>query len=210
MKAISMHGGTTTSAKKAKRLWMKVMMVLAMALASIAVFAVQAQAGSSFDPRPPNEVLFKGGALQTGDMHLYGWNYYQPPDEYYPDGRFVHYDGGYAGDYAWPRADVVQAGSRLRIRINKPQRPAIFRIEAYPRLFGGGEGIPYWDKEQTLKHSSFTAVKRDGKTVAQNVTFLVKEPGRHYYLVASGRWQSVPDTHISYGRSQVLFHVRTR
>ena len=53
-------------------------------------------------------------------------------------------------------------------------------------------------------------MKRDGKTVAQNVTFLVKEPGRHYYLVASGRWQSVPDTHISYGRSQVLFHVRTR
>ena len=151
MKAISMHGGTTTSAKKAKRLWMKVMMVLAMALASIAVFAVQAQAGSSFDPRPPNEVLFKGGALQTGDMHLYGWNYYQPPDEYYPDGRFVHYDGGYAGDYAWPRADVVQAGSRLRIRINKPQRPAIFRIEAYPRLFGGEKASPTGTRS---RHSS--------------------------------------------------------
>ena len=151
MKAISMHGRTTTSAKKAKQLWMKVMMVLAMALASIAVCAVQAQAGSSFDQRPPKEVLFKDGALQTGDMHLYGWNYYQPPDEYYPDGRFVHYDGGYDGYYEWPRTDVVKAGSTLRIRINKPRRPASFRIEAYPRLFGGEKASPTGTKS---KHSS--------------------------------------------------------
>ena len=208
MKAISMHGRTTTPAKKAKRLWMKVMMVLAMALASIAVFAVQAQAGSSFDQRPPKEVLFKGGSLQTGNMHLYGWNYFQPPDEYYPDGRFVHHDGGYDGYYEWPRADVVKAGSSLRIRINKPQRPASFRIEAYPRLFNTGEGIPYWDEEQRLKYS-FSRVERDGKTVAWNVYFRVNEADRHYYLVVYGRWASVPDTHISYGRSWTLFHLRT-
>jgi hypothetical protein len=201
MSALSTYRGGSIPTQKTQRLWMSVVMVLAMALASISVVAAQAQAGS-FDQRPPKEVMFKGTQVhREGKMHYYYWHYYET-------GNWAYDQYGYDGTYEWPRADVVMAGSRLRIRISKPQRPDSFRIEAYPRLFNTGEGIPYWDEEQRLKYS-FSRVERDGKTVAWNVYFRVNEADRHYYLVVYGRWASVPDTHISYGRSWTLFHLRT-
>jgi hypothetical protein len=203
MKAISMDGGTTTSTKKAKGWWMKLVMVLTVALACVAVVAVQAQAGS-FDHRPPHQVLFKGAQLQRGiaQSESIWWHSY---DE---NGGWGVYDPGYSGSNHWPNSDVVPAGSRLRIRIAKPQHPYSVRIEAYRRLdVEGGEGWPA-GRPQILK-SSFDRVERDGKTVAWNVYFRVKEPERHYYLWVTERWAQVPGTHISYGTAAYLFHVRT-
>ncbi len=202
MSAIARYRGTSTRKEKAKRLWLKVVMVLAVALASIAVVAVQAQAGS-FDHRPPDQVLFKGTqSLQTGNAYSFEWHFYDNGSW-----RVRHYSYS-PYEHNWPSAAVVKAGSRLRIKVDKPQRPTHFRIYAYKRLVAeGGEGWPA-GTPQLVQHS-YGPVVRDGKTVGWNVFFHVNESSRQYYLQVNESWDSVPNTHISYGDATMFFHVKT-
>jgi len=100
--------------------------------------------------------------------------------------------------YGFPRADVVGAGSKLHIRLNKPQRPAAFRIRAYKEVDRWSNPIG----TGRLLHTTFGRAERDGKTVGWNVYLRVKESGRHYYLESSGNWKEVPGSHISYGEGR--------
>jgi hypothetical protein len=182
---------------KTKRVW--VVLIMAVMLAGSAVFTATAQAGS-FDRKPPNAVLMKDKTvLQTGIKGSTCWTYYRAGE-------------GWAGScvdrlYRFPRADLVRAGSRLHIRINKPQRPETFKVYAYKGF--DKEGMWPIGKPRRLD-TTLRRVERDGKTVAWNVFIGVNRPDRHYYLETFGRWQDVPGTHISYGDALWFFHVKTR
>ena len=194
MSAISTYMSRSNLRKKCRRLWLSVVLAVALTLAGVAVVAATAEAGS-FSDGFPKQVLMKGGTkLQDGDFDYGGWHWYEAGEwkEIY-------------GDYGeWPHAVTVRAGSKLHIRINKPERPAVFRIKAYNK---GEHGWPV-GKGRDL-NTTFKRVERDGKTVGWNVFFRVNRPASPYYLETYGRWARVPDTHISYGYESWHFHVKT-
>jgi len=186
----------TTTKKTGSRTLLLVVMVATIALASIAIVAAEARAGS-FSDGFPKQVLMKGATvLQDGNFYYGTWNWYEAGEW-----NKVHADG--LGGF--PRADTVRAGSRLHIRTNKPERPASFRIRAYKKVDQFSTPIG----TGRLLNTTFRRVERDGKTVGWDVFFRVNGPNRHYYLQTSGRWERVPDTHISYGASHENFHVKT-
>jgi hypothetical protein len=188
-----MRSGSPT---KIKRLWLWVVLILAVMLASSAVVAASAQAGS-FNHYRPNLVLMKGKTeLQNGRIWTSTWHYYQR--------GWVGAIGD--GFYSFPQADLVRAGSNLHIRLNKPQRPERFRITAYKNV--DKNKFPIGDGQRL--DASLKRVKRDGKTVAWNAFFRLNKPERHYYLETHGVWKRVPGTHISYGDAFWNFHVKTR
>jgi hypothetical protein len=197
MLAIPIYRSKSTPSKDTKRLWMTFVVVLTMVMAAIAVVAAEARAGS-FSDGFPKQVLMKGETkLQDGNFYYGTWNWYEAGEW-----NKVHADG-FGG---FPRADTVRAGSRLHIKTNKPERPAVFRIRAYY------EEPEQWStptEKGRLLDTTLRRVERDGKTVGWNVFFRVREPDRHYYLETSARWERVPDTHISYGMSHENFHVKT-
>jgi hypothetical protein len=198
MSAIPTYRSRSSPTKHIKRLWMSfIMLVLAIALASIGAVTAEAQPASSFSDEFPKTVLMKGQTELQNGRFVYGtWHWYEAGEwnTIFADGI-----GGF------PRADLVRAGSRLHIRINKPQRPEAFRILAY-KVFEQGQLIG----EGRRLDTTLRRVERDGKTVAWNVFFCVNRPDRHYYLETLGRWERVPGTHISFGRSSENFHVKTR
>jgi len=200
--AISTHeigGGTCDAEKKVGRaLVSAAALAVAIALATLALFAAQARAGS-FAKGPPQAVLMKGSyVIQVRSAEAAHWYFYER-------GRWVetHIDGF---DFAYPKADAVKAGRMLTVRLGKPQRPSTVRITAYPRLDANGDHAGH---TQHLK-SSLARVERGGKTIAWDVFFRVNRPDRHYYLDLSPAWERVPGTHDSYG-DQILYllHVRT-
>ncbi len=198
-------GSVYTSAKKTGgRALVLFVMAAAMALATLAVFAsfaearATAEASGSFGHRPPKAVLMKGQAiLQTGQLGAFCWYYY--PDMLCGDPPF---------SYSFPRADgFLGAGSRLHVRLGKPERPETFRITAY-RGFDKKRRVPIGEGRDLVR--TFGRVERDGKTVGWDVFFRVNGSGRHYYLDTVGVWEAVPGTRISYGGVTYSFHVRTR
>ncbi len=196
MSTISTYRSRSNLRKKRGRLWLSVVLVLGLVLASISVVAAQAHAGS-FSDEFPKQVLMKGGTqLQDGYLNYGDWHWYE-------DGQW---NGIYADYGPWPHAVVVRAGSKLHIRINKPERPAIYRIRAYKQ----DAENPGWPvgKGRVL-NTTFKRVERDGKTVGWNVFFRVNQPDRHYYLESYGRWARVPGTHISYGIESLHYHLKT-
>ena len=196
MSAISTYRSRGTPRKHTRRLWMTFMLVLAMALAAIAVVAAEARAGSYSD-KFPKQVLMKGATvLQHGRFYYGSWHWYEAGEW-----NKVHADG--IGGF--PQADTVRAGSTLHIMTNKPERPASFRIRAYKK-------VDQWSNPigtGRLLDTTFRRIERDGKTVGWDVFFRVNEPNRHYYLETGGRWERVPDSHISFGASHENFHVKT-
>jgi hypothetical protein len=185
-----------TAKKTGSRTLVLVVMVAAMALASMAIVAAEARAGS-FSDGFPRQVLMKGATvLQHGRFYYGSWHWYEA-------GEWNRVDADGLGGF--PRADAVRAGSRLHIRTNKPERPAAFRIRAYRRVdqFSNPIGTG------RLLNTTFRHIERDGKTVGWDVFFRVNGSNRHYYLETYGRWERVPGTHISYGNSHENFHVKT-
>jgi hypothetical protein len=140
-------------------------------LAALAVFAAEARAGS-FDSRPPKAVLMKGATvLQADQRGSFCWSFY---DEGGGNWKYLCADT----TYMFPRAhDFLRAGTRLHIRLGKPQRPEKFMITAYEG-FDKGQTWPI-GKGRRLD-TNLRRVERDGKTVAWNVFFRVNEPDRHY------------------------------
>ena len=177
-------------------------LAVALVFAALAVFAAEARAGS-FDSRPPKAVLMKGATvLQAGQSGSFSWSFY---NEGSGNWKTLCADT----TYMFPRAhdDFLRAGTRLHIRLGKPQRPDKFMITAY----GGFDKGQKWPigKGRRLD-TNLRRVERDGKTVAWDVFFRVNEPDRHYYLDTFRLWESVPGTHTSYGDASYSFHVKTR
>jgi hypothetical protein len=175
-----------TAKKTGGRSLVLVVMVLAMALSAGTISVTQAQAARLFDP-----VLMKGQTvLQHGVFAYSTWHLYEDGawSTYHADGPGMFLD-------VYPRADVVGAGRRLHIRLNKAQRPERFTITDH----------------ETGRHLETTLrpVERDGKTVAWDAYFRVNRPDHNYRLVTRGVWKPLPDTHIGYGYRVYLFHVKT-
>lgn len=202
-RAISTHeirGATYDAEKKVGRAPVSAAaLAVAIAVATLALFAAQEARAGSFAQGPPQAVLMKGSyVLQVRRVEAAHWYIYE-------DGRWVstHIDGF---DFAYPKADAVKAGRTLIVRLGKPQRPSALRITAYPRLDANGEPAGH---AQRLK-PTLARVERGGKTIAWDLFFRVKRPGRHYYLDLSPAWERVPGTHVSYGDEILyLLHVRT-
>jgi len=153
-----------------------------------------------FEDPSPNAVLMKGPVVLQKEIGTGGWYYYD--------------EGGWNGvvletfiaGYFLPRADLVSAGTKLHIRIDKPPRPERLWITAHEgfdreqkRFIGEGRRL-----DTTLRR-----VQRDGKTVAWDVFFHVNRPHQHYYLKTFGAWKRVPGTHSTYGSGSWTFHVKT-
>jgi hypothetical protein len=193
-----------TTKKTGRRALVLVVLGTTMAFAAMAAVGAEVRAGS-FDQGPPRAVLMKStNVLQEQTAELSEWTYW---DTYWDeDGQWITwYPEALEGEF--PRADVVGAGRRLHIRLNKPQRPEFFTIDAYRRV--EQDGFPTVGEGRRL-NTTFRSVERDGKTVGWNVFFRVNQPDRHYYLEALGSWKEVPGTHISHGHALYLFHVKTR
>ena len=137
--------------------------------------------------------------LQTSSAGTFCW-YYGPYDDVLCDD-----DPAF---YSFPRADgFLKAGTRLHIRLAKPERPEVLTITAY-RGFDKKRKLPIGERRELVR--TFGRVERDGKTVGWDVFFRVNRPGRHYYLDTGGFWEEVPGTRISYGDASYSFHVKTR
>jgi hypothetical protein len=179
-------------------------MALAVALlfAALAVFAAQAQASeASFSHHAPDATLMKGDTvIQNGLAGSSCWSYWTD------EGKGV----GYCGDslYVFPRSGAtLEAGTRLHIRLDKPERPDKVTITAY-KGFDKAQKFPI-GKGRRLE-ADLRPVERDEKTVAWDVFFRVNEPGRDYYLDLFSVWDEKPGTHVSSGDASYTFHVKTR
>ena len=188
--------GSPPKTTKAKRSWVSVVLVLAIVLAGMAVVAAEARAGSFSDEFPKMVLMKDDTRLQGGRLNYADWHWYEAGEwqEIYADGPFP-----------CPRADLVRAGSGLHIKLNKPERPASFKILAYKEAV---EGFP--SGESRRLDTKLRRIERDGKTVGWNVFFRVNRPDRHYYLETYATWARVPGTHISWGHEALNYHVKTR
>jgi hypothetical protein len=179
-------------------------LAVATASATRAIFAAEARATAraseaSFDSRPPKAALMKGSeVLQAQSFQGAQWYYYQ-------DGEWqaAYYDN--FGRYAFPKAVVLKKGTRLHVRIFKPERPNV-KVNSHTRK--GKHGLPV-GPNQSLEHT-FKRVERDGETYAWDVFFRVGQSEHNYYMVVHPLWKRVPGTHISYGDAGYAFHIKTR
>jgi hypothetical protein len=174
-------------------------MAVALVLGAGAVVSVQAPARAHDHQPPKAPFLYKGQReLQRGQWLAYCWTY--PPN---PDGTYTVQCTDYAIDF--PAADRVGAGSELRIRVLKIQRPENFVVQAWRRV--NEYEVPIGSGQQL--RSSLRRVVQDGETVAWDVIFRVNRPGRHYYLQARGLWD---DEHVEDASQDAVwtFHVKTR
>jgi hypothetical protein len=103
----------------------------------------------------------------------------------------------------YPAADLVRAGSRLHIRINKAQRPETFNLYAARKVNERG-----WMVRPRQLNDSLQPVVEDGQTVAWDAYFYVNRPGRHYYMGAEGFWDDAACG--QQGDASWTFHVKTR
>jgi hypothetical protein len=174
------------------------------ASATLALFAAEAQATArasetSFDPLPPKTALMKGPeVLQARSFAGAQWYYYQ-------DGEWwaSYYDN--FGRYTFPKAVVLKKGTRLHVRIFKPERPNV-QVNSHTRK--GKNGMPV-GPNQPLEHT-FKRVERNGETYAWDVFFRVGQSEHNYYVVVHPLWKRVPGAHTSYGDANYAFHVKTR
>ena len=105
----------------------------------------------------------------------------------------------------FPETDSVAAGTELRVRIFKAQRPDSFGIAAYRAVDENGEP----SGEARALNRTLKRVERDGKTVAWDAVFSVKSPARDYYLVGEGHWKDREGCNADQFAFW-SFHVKTR
>jgi hypothetical protein len=177
-------------------------LVAAMTVALTGVVLGAQGPASAHDHQIPRTVLMKGAKeLQRGVKVVdSAWSYYV-------GGDYVTQTNVYA--WGFPKEDRVAAGSKLRIRILKTQKPDTFNITAYPKaVLNNG----YWEPsgEERLLRSSLKPVVQDGQTVAWDAVFYVNRPDRDYYLVSEGHWQDVEGPSGDDQWAHWSFHVKTR
>ena len=165
--------------------------VLLFATLAATLFLVAGTAYSD-DYKPPTTVLMKGSQeLQMGRLGSYCW----------PTANGFECSDAFLSRY--PAVDLVGAGRRLHIRINKPQRPWAFNIYAAREVNERG-----WLVRERQLDISLRPVVEDGQKVAWDAFFYVNQPGRHYYMRAEGFWEDAAGGQG--GDATWTFHVKTR
>jgi hypothetical protein len=136
---------------------------VALVFAALALFAAKAQASEasedSFASRPPDAVLMKGNTtIQQGLRGSSCWSHWNDEKDTW---------SSLCGDYfvdRFPRApEPLKAGSRLHIRVDKPERPEHFQIYAY-KGFDKGEHSAIGKRQRLI--TTLKPVKRHDDTVA--------------------------------------------
>ena len=174
-------------------------LLTAITAALVVVAVVQVPTAYAHDHRVPKTVLMKANQeLQAGIKVMeYRW--------IYPSTGTICAFQQATLVTRFRVADTVAAGSKLRVRIFKTQRPRSFDIVAYRRVneneipIGKGRALPV----------SLRRVLQDGETVAWDAVFRTDRPNRDYYLISEGHWKDVEGC----GGGQYAFwsfHVKTR
>ena len=184
---------TTVARRGAGRLGMILLVALVMVGGML---AAAGRPAAAHDHQIPRTVLKKGAQdLQVGRrVNESSWD--QPSGNLCVNQNAIY-------EMRFPGVDRVAAGSKLKVRILKIQRPDSFEIAAYPKL--DKEGLPVGGR---VLRSTLVPVKEEGRTVAWDAVFSVNRPDRDYYLVTQGHWQDSEGC----GNDQFAFwsfHVRT-
>ncbi len=184
----------------------RLVLLAALALSFVGVVLVAQRPAEAHDHVVPETVLKKGTQhLQVGRKVIESsWN--RPAGENECVNMNVIYTFELpGGKFNYPEVDRVAAGSELRVRILKSQRPDSFSVAAYPRI--DEKGNPSGEGRRLER--KLERVVRDGKTVAWDAVFSVNRPSRDYYLITEGHWQ---DTQGCEGDQFAYwsFHVQTR
>jgi len=186
------------------RWWRQMVILIApMVMALVAVVLVAQEPAWAHDHRVPKTVLMKGKQeLQTGrKVEEFTWAYLSRSGIacFVDEGTFPF---GFPNEVA-----SVAAGSKLKVRIHKSQKPTAFSITAYTRLKGTGEPV---EATGRLLDTSLERVVRDGDTVAWDAVFNVERPDTDYYLLTEGHWQDRDCTSVVPEQfAHWSFHVRT-
>lgn len=136
------------------------------------VLAIQRPA-DAHDHGIPKTVLMKGKKeLQTGLK--VGWSDWFSRTG---AGECVHAHADYA--LRFPRVDTVAAGSKLKVRVHKRQKPRSFALGKVD-----AEGNPRGEVGVRLK-----PVVRNERTVAWDAVFRVQRPDTRYRLIGEGYWK---------------------
>jgi len=190
-----------------ERMWLKTMVcarasglrwvlvfLTAMAVALVGVLAAQVPA-SAHDHRVPKTVLMKGKQeLQIGrKVYEYSWTY--------PAGDGICATEQAILTFGFPReVPSVAAGSKLKVRIHKSQKPRPFYLAEVDQ-----NGEPRGEVSVRLK-----PVDRDERTVAWDAVFRVNRPNSDYYLEAEGHWKDRQGCNEADQYAFWTFHVKTR
>ena len=176
-----------------------VALLAAMAMGLFGVLLLASGPAQAHDHQIPDTVLKKGAkGLQAGILvKESSW------DQLTGDDECLNVSTIYRTRF--PEADRVAAGSKLRVRVSKAQRPDSFEVAAYRKV--DEEGEP--SGEGRLLKRSLKPVTVDGRTVAWDAVFSVNRPGRDYYLISEGRWQDSEGCQNEQFASW-SFHVKTR
>ena len=181
-------------------------LLAAMTVGLFGVLLTQGPA-QAHDHRIPNTVLMKGAKeLQTGHRVIESY-WASDAGDGLCELRTTNYtfellDGS---GFNYPEVDRMAAGSELRVRISKTQRPDSFSVAAYPTI--DEHGNP--SGQGRLLRRSLERVVVDGKTVAWDARFSVNRPSRDYYLIAEGHWQDREGCDADQ-YAHWSFHVKTR
>ena len=189
-----------------RTLHLPALLLLVAALAAAVVFVVvlgiaptKADAAASSArtlPRPPEAVLMKAGKeLQKGRLGTYCWS---TEDQGVCSDTFSDYT-------APPNTPRVGTPNTLRIRIHYADRPERIWLR-WGHEIKKGRGIGIRIVEQSKPRPiRLERVQKGGETVAWDVFFKVKRPGKHYYINFWAFWDEEEG-----GDSQWSFHVKTR
>ncbi len=184
-----------------ERTWPRLAGVLlaATALGLLGTLLLASGTAQAHDHQIPDTVLKKGAKqLQAGlPVGESSW------DQLTGDDECLNVSTIYRTRF--PEADRVAAGSKLRVRVSKEQRPDSFEVAAYRTL--DEEGEP--GGEGRLLKRLLKPVVVDGQTVAWDAVFSVNRPSRDYYLVAGGHWQDSEGCQNEQF-AHWSFHVKTR
>ena len=190
-----METAANSGARSGSRL--VVVLLASMALGLLGVLLAQGPA-QAHDHRIPATVLMKSARELQASTRVFESSWTRPSGD-----LCEHQTTFYRTRF--PETDGVAAGTRLRVRISKAQRPDSFDIIAYHALDEAGEP----SGEARPLGRSLERVVRDGKTVGWDAVFSVKDAGRDYYLISEGHWREREGC----GGDQYAFwsfHVRTR
>jgi hypothetical protein len=174
-----------------------VVLLAAMAMGLLGVLLLAQGTARAHDHRVPKTVLMKGKQeLQTGrKVEEYRWAYPAQNGNgcWVDDATFL---------FGFPReVPTVSAGSELRVRIHKSQKPEPFHMEEVDQ-----EGASRGEVSVRLR-----PVFRGGERVAWDAVFAVDRPDADYRLVTKGDWRD-RDGCLGERRPQFAhwsFHVKT-
>ena len=176
-------------------------LLAAAAAAILAVLAATASAppAEAHDHRIPETALKKGKQDLQGGFLVAESFWSRSTGEDRCEGAYTQYV------FRYPRVDRVAAGSELRVRIFKAQRPDPFAVNAHRRV--AEDGFPIGEPQRLRR--TLEPVVRGGERVAWDARFRVRGPSRDYYLAVEGHWREREgcgvDQYPFWG-----FHVRTR